>query len=92
MTSINVVGAYGRTYDSIVSAKNDWDNGLDFKIVGGAYINKSDWRSYAKDDSVVYEDSRSDWMLQERYNEDYWDKQEQLEELVKAFKKVQENG
>jgi len=62
--TINVVGAYGRTYDSIVSAKEDWDAGLDFKIVDGSYINKSDWVLHVNNDTVVFQGNTSTWVLQ----------------------------
>jgi hypothetical protein len=92
VTTINVVSAYGRSYDSIVSAKEDWDLGKDFKIVGGPYINKSDWLKYSKEDTVVYQGDSSIWVLEESKPLDYWDKQEKVEEVVKGFKKVQENA
>jgi len=90
MTTINVVSAYGRSYDSIVSAKEDWDLGKDFKIVGGPYINKSDWLKYSKEDTVVYQGDSSIWVLEESKPLDYWDKQERVKEMVKVFKGVQE--
>jgi len=90
MTTINVVSAYGRSYDSIVSAKEDWDLGKDFKIVGGPYINKSDWAKYSKEDTVVYQGDSSIWVLEESKPLDYWDKQERVKEMVKVFKGVQE--
>jgi hypothetical protein len=62
--TINVVGAYGRTYDSIVSAKEDWDAGKDFKIVKGSYINKSDWVLHVTNDTVVYQGNTAMWVLQ----------------------------
>jgi hypothetical protein len=62
--TINVVGAYGRTYDSIVSAKKDWDTGKDFKIVDGSYINNNDWVLHVNDDTVVYQGNTSTWVLQ----------------------------
>ena len=90
MTTINVVSAYGRSYDSIVSAKEDWDLDKDFKIVGGPYINKSDWAKYSKEDTVVYQGDSSIWVLEESKPLDYWDKQERVKEMVKVFKGVQE--
>lgn len=85
--TINVVGAYGRTYDSIISAKDDWDDGKDFKIVGGSYIDKSDWGAYAKDDTVVFQGNSSEWVLQTSLPLDYWDKEEVKTRLVEAFNK-----
>ena len=90
MTTINVVSAYARKYDSIVSAKEDWDLDKDFKIVGGPYINKSDWLKYSKEDTVVYQGDSSIWVLEESKPLDYWDKQERVKEMVKVFKGVQE--
>jgi hypothetical protein len=92
MTTINVVGAYGKRYNNIVSATDAWDRGKDFKIVGGPYINKSDWAKYSKEDTVVYQGDSSIWVLEESKPLDYWDKQEKVEEVVKGFKKVQENA
>jgi len=62
--TINVVGAYGRTYDNIIRAKQDWDAGKDFKIVKGPYINKSDWVLHVNNDKVVYQGNTSVWILQ----------------------------
>ena len=62
--TINVVAAYGRTYDSIVSAKKDWESGKDFKIVKGSYINKSDWVLHVTNDTVVYQGNTAMWVLQ----------------------------
>jgi hypothetical protein len=62
--TINVVGAYGRTYDNIIRAKQDWDAGKDFKIVKGSYINKSDWVLHVNNDKVVYQGNTSAWILQ----------------------------
>ena len=92
MPTINVVGAYGKRYNNIVSATDAWDRGKDFKIVGGTYINKSDWAKYSKEDTVVYQGDSSIWVLEESKPLDYWDKQEKVEEVVKGFKKVQENA
>jgi hypothetical protein len=92
MPTINVVGAYGKRYNNIVSATDAWDRGKDFKIVGGPYINKSDWAKYSKEDTVVYQGDSSIWVLEESKPLDYWDKQEKVEEVVKGFKKVQENA
>jgi len=92
MTTINVVSAYGRSYDSIVSAKEDWDLGKDFKIVGGPYINKSDWAKYSKEDTVVYQGNTSTWILQEGLILDFWDKKERERTIIEGFKKVQENA
>ena len=92
MPTINVVGAYGKRYNNIVSATDAWDRGKDFKIVGGPYINKSDWLKYSKEDTVVYQGDSSIWVLEESKPLDYWDKQEKVEEVVKGFKKVQENA
>jgi hypothetical protein len=92
VTTINVVGAYGKRYNNIVSATDAWDRGKDFKIVGGPYINKSDWAKYSKEDTVVYQGDSSIWVLEESKPLDYWDKQEKVEEVVKGFKKVQENA
>ena len=92
MTTINVVSAYARKYDSIVSAKEDWDLGKDFKIVGGPYINKSDWSEYRESDTVVYESVGSDWLLQEGLILDFWDKKERERTIIEGFKKVQENA
>ena len=90
MTTINVVGAYGKRYNNIVSATDAWDRGKDFKIVGGPYINKSDWAKYSKEDTVVYQGDSSIWVLEESKPLDYWDKQERVKEMVKVFKGVQE--
>ena len=90
MPTINVVGAYGKRYNNIVSATDAWDRGKDFKIVGGPYINKSDWAKYSKEDTVVYQGDSSIWVLEESKPLDYWDKQERVKEMVKVFKGVQE--
>jgi len=90
--SINVVGAYGRTYDSIVSAKEDWDLNKDFKVVGGPYINRTDWLKYSNDKTVVFEAVGSDWVLSESVVLDYWDKKELERPVIEGFKKVQEHA
>jgi len=61
---ITVTGAYGARYNNIVSAKDAWDRGKDFKIVGGSYINNKDWEKYSKE-SVVFQGYTSNWVLQE---------------------------
>jgi hypothetical protein len=61
---ITVTGAYGARYNNIVSAKDAWDRGKDFKIVGGSYINNKDWGKYSKE-SVVFQGYTSNWVLQE---------------------------
>lgn len=90
--SINVVGAYGRTYDSIVSAKEDWDLNKDFKIVGGPYINRTDWLKYSNDETVVFEAVGSDWVLAEGAVLDYWDKKELQRIVIEGFKEAQGNA
>ena len=37
-----LVGAYGRTYDTIEAAKVDWESGKDFKILAGPYCSIRD--------------------------------------------------
>lgn len=54
MPFINVQGAYGRTYETIQQAKEDWKANKDFQILyngtavpGGQYINRADHSAYA---------------------------------------------
>ena len=65
---VTVVGAYGKSYNNIVSAKDAWDRGKDFQILEGAdatYINKSDWGKYLKAEVVAFQGYTSTWILQE---------------------------
>lgn len=43
---IEVVGAYGRTYRTLASAKADWLAGLDFRLTTGQYVNIKDAENY----------------------------------------------
>jgi hypothetical protein len=43
-----IMPAYGREYKTSQEAKADWDNGKDFKIVGGPYLSIRDI-NYIKD-------------------------------------------
>jgi hypothetical protein len=61
-----VKGAYGKKYNNIVSAKDAWDRGKDFQIIGGSYINKADWDKYGKGETVIFQGYTSNWLLQER--------------------------
>lgn len=45
-TTLTVVPAYGRDYRSAKAAVEDWDNGKDFAIPGGPYINNADAVNY----------------------------------------------
>ena len=45
---INVAGAYGRSYTEFGEAQKDWDKDLDFRILGGPYINKSDYEQFGE--------------------------------------------
>ena len=49
MSQLIVVGAYGRKYYSKASVLKDWNGDLDFKIVAGPYINKTDALRYDVD-------------------------------------------
>jgi len=82
MSTINVVGAYGREYDSIITAKAEWDLGKDFKIVDGPYINISDWQEHKEDSTVVFQGNSSTWVLQEGVILDYWDKKERMRTIL----------
>jgi hypothetical protein len=62
---ITVTGAYGAKYNNIVSAKDAWDRGKDFKIVGGSYINNKDWVLHLNKETVVFQGYTSTWILQE---------------------------
>ena len=86
--SINVVGAYGRTYDSIVSAKEDWDLNKDFKVVGGPYINRTDWLKYSNDKTVVFEAVGSDWALAEGavFDNAFGNPMKQIDDLIASLK------
>jgi len=85
MSTINVVGAYGREYDSIITAKAEWDLGKDFKIVGGPYLTIHEWEIYKEDSTVVYENNTSDWVLQQGNIEDYWDRQERMVRILNGM-------
>ena len=50
-----VSGAYGRRYFGPKDAKADWDDGKDFLMYEGGYINKSDWQKYARLDLVYFQ-------------------------------------
>jgi hypothetical protein len=39
---VEVEPAYGRDYRNQKDLKADWNAGLDFRLVGGPYINKED--------------------------------------------------
>lgn len=62
---ITVTGAYGARYNNIVSAKDAWDRGKDFQIVGGSYINNKDWEKYSNGETVVFQGYTSTWVLQD---------------------------
>jgi hypothetical protein len=62
---VTITGAYGRTYDSIISAKADWDDNKDFQIIGGPYINRTDWQEYRESETVAFQSSTATWILQE---------------------------
>jgi hypothetical protein len=52
---LQVKPAYGRIYQSAEEVITDWEANKDFKISGGPYINKSDWKKYNKEfDSVIF--------------------------------------
>ncbi len=57
---IEITGAYGRRYNSFVSAKKDWQAGKDFKIVGGPYMNKADYNPL--DTVLMYVDGKLEFM------------------------------
>ena len=42
MRWIEVIGAYGRTYNSQAAVLADWNANKDFRIPGGPYLSKSD--------------------------------------------------
>lgn len=39
---MNVIAAYGRKYTNIKAARADWFANVDFRMIGGPYINKAD--------------------------------------------------
>ena len=45
--------AYGRSYDSVNSARVDWDNGKDFRMDLGPYCSKRDIDAMHQDFSVI---------------------------------------
>ena len=49
MSELILVGAYGRVYNSKTALLKDWNDNLDFKIVNGPYINKTDALRYDVD-------------------------------------------
>jgi hypothetical protein len=63
---MTVTGAYGARYNNIISAKDAWDRGKDFQIIGGSYINKTDWEKFGKEETVIFQGYTSNWLLQER--------------------------
>ena len=44
MRTLQLIGAYGRK-----AIKEDWDNGLDFKIIEGPYCSKDDMEVMKKE-------------------------------------------
>lgn len=62
---ILVTGAYGKSYNNIVSAKDAWDRGKDFIIIGhGPYINRSDWAKHSDGETVAFQGHTSTWILE----------------------------
>ena len=43
---IEVVGAYGRTYRTLKDMRQDWNQGLDFRMTTGPYINCNDAKAH----------------------------------------------
>ena len=43
-----LVGAYGRTYNSLKAMQEDFDKGLDFRCASGRYANKEDLKDFAE--------------------------------------------
>ena len=39
---LNAVPAYGRTYETVSALLSDWQEGKDFRIVGGSYFSIRD--------------------------------------------------
>lgn len=52
-----IAPAYGKTYNTEKEVLEDWDNNIDFKIIGrGPYLNKKDFANYCDPvlDSVCF--------------------------------------
>lgn len=49
METLNVYPAFGRRYCSAKQAAQDWNEGKDFKIVGGPYFSKRDVSTLMKE-------------------------------------------
>lgn len=43
---VEVIGAYGRTYATLKSAREDWRAGKDFRTTTGPYVNRQDAENY----------------------------------------------
>lgn len=44
---VEVTGAYGRTYSTLKSARQDWQAGKDFRTTTGPYVNRQDAERYS---------------------------------------------
>jgi hypothetical protein len=51
---IVLVPAYGRTYNTTEEVKEDWYNGLDFRIINGPYCSIRDKALIKKDFGAAY--------------------------------------
>lgn len=51
---ITLTGAYGRKYYSETAFRQDWEDGFDFKIVGGPYCSIRDIDSLEQEFGTVY--------------------------------------
>ena len=52
MAHINIEGAYGRKYNNLIDAQRDWNLNLDFRMINGSYISKSDYRKFGKGETI----------------------------------------
>jgi hypothetical protein len=64
---IHLIGAYGRRYESFESVLADWEDGKDFKIVGGPYTSIRDTDSLVNlYDEVVIATNKGDFTVASR--------------------------
>jgi hypothetical protein len=57
-----LIPAYGRRYKDKDSMLADWQNGKDFKIVGGPYCSIRDLESMKNDASTIWLNDGSDFL------------------------------
>ncbi len=52
--SINIAPAYGRTYESLGSMVEAWNDGKDFKVISGPYCSVRDIKVLKEEYGTVY--------------------------------------